>query len=58
MWTPHHGNGTQAVFWTRGDVLTVSIHGDPEVHFPFFTGFPEERGEGAGAGAKPQPSAA
>ena len=47
----HHGNGTQAVFWTRGDVLTVSIHGDPEVHFPFFTGFPEERGEGAGAGA-------
>lgn len=47
----HHGNGTQSVFWERGDVLTVSIHGDPEVHFPFFTGFAEERGEGAGAGA-------
>ena len=47
----HHGNGTQAVFWTRGDVLTISIHGDPEVHFPFFSGFPEERGEGAGSDA-------
>ena len=47
----HHGNGTQAVFWKRGDVLTVSIHGDPEVHFPFFTGFSEETGEGDGAGA-------
>ncbi|MCE2529536.1 MAG: histone deacetylase family protein [Acidimicrobiia bacterium] len=47
----HHGNGTQAVFWTRGDVLTVSIHGDPEVHFPFFTGFAEERGEDDGSGA-------
>ena len=47
----HHGNGTQAVFWDRGDVLTVSIHGNPEVHFPFFSGFPEERGDGAGSGA-------
>ena len=57
----HHGNGTQAVFWNRGDVLTVSIHGDPEVHFPFFAGFPEETGEGAGAGANlnlPLPSGA
>ncbi len=47
----HHGNGTQAVFWTRGDVLTVSIHGDPAVHFPFFTGFAEETGEDDGSGA-------
>jgi len=47
----HHGNGTQAVFWNRGDVLTVSIHGDPEVHFPFFTGFAEDTGEGEGLGA-------
>ena len=47
----HHGNGTQSVFWTRGDVLTVSVHGDPEVHFPFFTGFADETGDGDGAGA-------
>ena len=25
----HHGNGTQAIFYERPDVLTVSIHGDP-----------------------------
>ena len=47
----HHGNGTQSVFWNRGDVLTVSVHGDPEVHFPFFTGFPDETGEGEGIDA-------
>ena len=47
----HHGNGTQSVFWRRGDVLTVSIHGDPEAHFPFFTGFPDEIGERDGTGA-------
>ncbi len=47
----HHGNGTQSIFWNRGDVLTVSIHGNPEVHFPFFTGFADEIGAGAGEGA-------
>jgi acetoin utilization deacetylase AcuC-like enzyme len=47
----HHGNGTQAVFWERGDVLTVSIHGDPDENFPFFTGYADETGAGAGAGA-------
>ncbi len=46
----HHGNGTQAVFWQRADVLTVSIHGDPEMHFPFYSGFEAERGEGEGHG--------
>ena len=25
----HHGNGTQGIFFRRGDVLTVSIHADP-----------------------------
>ena len=47
----HHGNGTQTVFWERGDVLTVSIHGDPVEHFPFFLGHADEIGEGAGEGA-------
>ena len=47
----HHGNGTQSVFWRRADVLTVSIHGNPEVHFPFFTGFADEIGDGPGTGA-------
>ena len=25
-WDVHHGNGTQACFWERSDVLTVSLH--------------------------------
>ncbi|MFO1076809.1 MAG: histone deacetylase family protein [Planctomycetota bacterium] len=46
----HHGNGQQDIFYRRGDVLTVSIHGDPRIAYPFFTGFADETGEGPGAG--------
>lgn len=44
----HHGNGTQDIFYERGDVLTVSIHGHPSFAYPYFSGFAEERGLGAG----------
>ncbi|RKF14704.1 histone deacetylase family protein [Roseovarius spongiae] len=47
----HHGNGTQGIFYARGDVLTVSIHADPARFYPFFWGHAQERGEGAGLGA-------
>lgn len=47
----HHGNGTQGMFYTRGDVLTVSIHADPERFYPFFWGYAGELGEGEGLGA-------
>ncbi|WP_207537360.1 histone deacetylase family protein [Sabulicella rubraurantiaca] len=47
----HHGNGTQGIFWDRGDVLTVSVHGDPGRYYPWYVGFAEERGGGDGAGA-------
>ncbi|GGA96342.1 histone deacetylase family protein [Allosediminivita pacifica] len=47
----HHGNGTQGMFYGRGDVLTVSIHADPARFYPFFWGHAQERGEGAGLGA-------
>ncbi len=47
----HHGNGTQGMFYRRGDVLTVSIHADPERFYPFFWGHAQERGEGDGIGA-------
>lgn len=47
----HHGNGTQGMFYRRGDVLTVSIHADPERFYPFFWGHAQERGEGEGLGA-------
>lgn len=46
----HHGNGTQAIFYERADVLTVSIHGDPRTEYPFFIGHADERGAGAGEG--------
>jgi acetoin utilization deacetylase AcuC-like enzyme len=46
----HHGNGQQEIFWTRKDVLTVSIHGHPRFAYPFFTGFEDERGAGEGEG--------
>jgi acetoin utilization deacetylase AcuC-like enzyme len=47
----HHGNGTQQIFWRRGDVLYVSLHADPERQYPFFLGHAGETGEGPGAGA-------
>ena len=34
----HHGNGTQRIFYERSDVLTVSIHADPVLFYPFFLG--------------------
>ncbi|MBB1627467.1 histone deacetylase family protein [Achromobacter sp. UMC71] len=46
----HHGNGTQSIFYERGDVLTVSVHGDPTTEYPFFLGYADESGQGAGAG--------
>lgn len=47
----HHGNGTQGMFYDRGDVLTVSIHADPERFYPFFWGYADEVGTGDGLGA-------
>ncbi len=47
----HHGNGQQDIFYERGDVLTVSIHGHPNFAYPYFSGFADERGEGAGRGS-------
>jgi acetoin utilization deacetylase AcuC-like enzyme len=46
----HHGNGTQGIFWQRGDVLTVSVHGDPDGLYPWYVGRAEERGAGPGEG--------
>jgi acetoin utilization deacetylase AcuC-like enzyme len=46
----HHGNGTQAIFYDRDDVLFLSLHGDPAEAFPYFLGYAEETGLGAGEG--------
>nr|WP_163503013.1 histone deacetylase family protein [Halomonas socia] len=47
----HHGNGTQDIFYARGDVWTGSLHADPADFYPFFWGGADETGEGEGAGA-------
>ena len=46
----HHGNGTQQIFWRRGDVRYVSIHADPDREYPYFLGRADEIGEGEGTG--------
>lgn len=46
----HHGNGTQDIFYTRSDVLTVSLHADPTTDYPFYWGHADEAGEGRGSG--------
>ncbi len=44
----HHGNGTEAMFWERGEVLFTSMH-----RYPFYpgTGAASDVGAGAGLGA-------
>ncbi|MFN3526555.1 MAG: histone deacetylase family protein [Paracoccus sp. (in: a-proteobacteria)] len=47
----HHGNGTQEIFYDRADVLTVSVHADPDAFYPFYLGHAHETGRAEGAGA-------
>lgn len=47
----HHGNGTQDIFYTRGDVWTGSLHADPADFYPFFWGGAAEQGDDHGRGA-------
>lgn len=46
----HHGNGTQVLFDRDPSVLVISIHGDPNLFYPYFTGFSSEIGTGPGKG--------
>ena len=46
----HHGNGTQAIFYNRSDVLFLSLHGDPMHAFPHFLGHADEVGYSEGEG--------
>jgi acetoin utilization deacetylase AcuC-like enzyme len=46
----HHGNGTQAIFYERADVQFTSLHGDPHTEYPYYLGYADERGAGAGLG--------
>ncbi|TPG52681.1 histone deacetylase family protein [Sphingomonas glacialis] len=46
----HHGNGTQDIFWERGDVFYASLHADPATDYPFYWGHADEIGDGEGRG--------
>jgi acetoin utilization deacetylase AcuC-like enzyme len=46
----HHGNGTQAIFYDRADVLFTSLHGDPHTEYPYYLGYADEEGTGEGLG--------
>jgi len=46
----HAGNGTQAIFYERPDILTISLHADPAWEYPSFAGFADEIGSGPGEG--------
>jgi acetoin utilization deacetylase AcuC-like enzyme len=47
----HHGNGTQDIFYARGDVFFASLHADPRMDYPYYWGHADETGEGDGEGA-------
>lgn len=47
-WDVHHGNGTEAIFYDRDDVLTISLH--QEYNYPLDTGDKQDRGTGNGLG--------
>jgi acetoin utilization deacetylase AcuC-like enzyme len=46
----HHGNGTQAIFYTDPAVLYGSLHADPDRAYPYYWGYANERGAGPGEG--------
>ena len=46
----HCGNGTQDIFYERDDVLTISIHADPNFEYPHYAGYANETGSGPGLG--------
>jgi len=48
-WDVHHGNGTEAIFYDRAEVLTISIH--QERNYPLDTGDAKDTGAGPGEGA-------
>lgn len=46
----HAGNGAQDIFYNRSDVLTISIHANPNYEYPYYSGYPDETGAGQGLG--------
>jgi acetoin utilization deacetylase AcuC-like enzyme len=46
----HGGNGTQDIFYESAEVLTISIHADPNYEYPYYAGYADETGANAGLG--------
>jgi acetoin utilization deacetylase AcuC-like enzyme len=46
----HHGNGTQAIFYADPGVCYASLHVDPRTAYPYYAGYADEAGAGAGLG--------
>lgn len=46
----HCGNGSQDIFYDSADVLTISLHADPNHQYPYFIGYADETGHSPGAG--------
>jgi acetoin utilization deacetylase AcuC-like enzyme len=46
----HHGNGQQSIYYADPNTLTVSLHVDTKVAYPFFSGSAAEQGTGNGLG--------
>ena len=48
----HHGNGTQSLFYERGDVIYGSVHGDPQYHYPYHLGWPQDEASAKAKGRR------
>lgn len=46
----HAGNGTASIFYTDPTVLVCSLHLDPDLEYPYNSGFEHQRGAGKGEG--------
>lgn len=46
----HHGNGTQAIFYSGPAIWYGSLHIDPDTAYPYFAGYADERGTGEAQG--------
>ena len=46
----HCGNGTASIFYDRPDIFVCSIHCDPEIDYPWNSGFADQTGVGEGMG--------
>lgn len=46
----HHGNGTQAIFYSNPNVCYASLHIDPHIAYPYFAGYEDEIGVEKGRG--------